>query len=143
MTVWGEELIAQTWMYSVLSVDGTIAGYATGGIWGEVAPEGTTGPYIIMDHLAGLDLMVVNQERVWTKMTYNVDLVAVGKDYQTPDPAYVQIGALLHRQGGITTGGIVLACTRVGVDIGNSLAAGVEYRHLIQKFELLVQQNAS
>lgn len=141
MTIQGEFAIAEQWMTETLSADATITAYVGTKIFPEEAEEGTAAPWIVFRNKTAPDVMMVNQDRLWTTMLYHVDLVVVGNDIFTPDPVFVRIDQLLHKGGGTTPGGQVLACTRQGLMNTPSLDAGIEYRHLTGIYELLVQQN--
>src|SRR5437879_314249 len=63
------------WIYATLSGDGTLSGYAPGGVFRSLAPPGTVTPYIIMAYQGGSDVVTMNGVRLIVDAVFQVKAV--------------------------------------------------------------------
>lgn len=113
------------WLTSTLGGDATLAGYAPGGVWRGMAPDGTATPYVIVARQGGRDLVLPGAIRVWDDATYLVKVVGPATQDATLASAASRIDALL--QGASGTNGSdtrVLSCEGVAVVDTDELIAG-------------------
>ncbi|MBF6592649.1 MAG: DUF3168 domain-containing protein [Ktedonobacterales bacterium] len=113
-----ETTVAFTWLYSVLSGDATLAGYAPGGVWRGEAPDGTTAPWVVFDQQSNVDVNNATGYRAMTNGLYQVRVVGPQSAQAAIAAAAARVDALLvpggapTRNASVSGGGVILACFR-------------------------------
>lgn len=102
-----EDDVASRWIRARLMQDVDLAAAAPGRVWRDEAPSGTVTPYVVYTLVAANDLMVLNGERVWTNMLWQVTGWMTGTDLAVLEPVKARIDARLHRASGTAGDGIV------------------------------------
>jgi hypothetical protein len=108
----GETDVVAAWLMGILTGDAALMAAAPGGVWEDVAPEGTAYPFIVFSLQAPTDVNGLGGRRMWTNATYQVKGVDAGQSYTRLSPIADRLDVLLHRQRGAVSGGVVLSCTR-------------------------------
>ena len=111
-----EVAIVLAWLYSTLSLDPPLQGYASGGVWRAEAPPSTAAPYVIIEFQPSRskDKMVFGGTRVYSDLFFQVFAAGPAKDGQTVVNAAGRIDQLLTvPQQTAITGGTILASFRV------------------------------
>ncbi len=108
-----ETAVIETWLQGVLASDATITANASGGVWTDLAPEGTAFPYLVCIFLDGRDLTVIGGRRVWTDCLYAIKAVGrSAEDGGALETLAARIDALLQAKSGTAASGTVCACVR-------------------------------
>lgn len=102
------------WLYSTLSGDSTLAGYAPGGVFRSLAPPTTATPFVIMSYQSGLDSLTMNAVRMMSELLFLAKAVGPATSMAGIVNAASQIDVLLKRTSGTTVDGLgaILACYR-------------------------------
>ena len=110
-----ETAVAEQWLYERLTGDSTLMGYLGNDparVVGYLAPEGTPEPFVVFQHQASSDVMVVNGERIWSDLVYLVKTIDKGESFAQAWDIAGRIDDVLHEAAGISSSGEVLACVR-------------------------------
>ena len=118
------------YLYNKLSGDSTLLGYATGGIWPEMAPPGTATPFVVIGHQSDTDTLTATAIRIMARMYFQVKAVGPVTQSTAIRNAANRIDALLARTSGTSTNGIILACWRDGALNIPELVDGAVWRNL-------------
>ena len=110
-----EVALTLEWLYGTLSGDGTLSGYAPGGVWRAEAPPSTTPPYVIMSYQPSQshDEIVFGGARAYSDLYFEMLAVGPAKVTQTIANAAARIDTLITvaTQTSVT-GGIIMASYR-------------------------------
>jgi hypothetical protein len=106
---------AYEFLYTKLSGDSTLAGYATGGVWPDMAPPGTATPFVVFQLQSETDTLTMNVFRLLSRVVFQVKAVGPVNQRATLRNAANRIDVLLGRTNGTTTNAIIEACYRDGV----------------------------
>lgn len=117
-------------LYAKLSGDATLGGFATGGVWDEMAPPGTATPFVIIGHQSDTDTLSATAIRILARMIFLVKAVGPVTQAATIRNAANRIDVLLARTSGTSTTGIILACWRDGALDIPELVDGALWRNL-------------
>lgn len=120
---------AYTWIYDTLSSNATVAGLVSDRIYAGSAPQGAALPFVIFNHMGGVDLIGVGTARVWNNSLYQVKGVTPGRSHATGQQLANAIDAALHGHNGSTTGGLVIGCVREQPIVYGQSDNGEEFRH--------------
>lgn len=138
-----ETVVADSWLYAVLSGDATLAGLATGGIHGHVNPNAApTFPYVLYQLQApGADVRGVGPARVMTQALYLVRGIAQANSFGGNLTTIAnRIDVLLQAASGSAAGGLVLSCVREQpFALPETAPGGLQYRHLGGIYRLFVK----
>jgi hypothetical protein len=130
-------------IYSKLSADTTLAASAAGGVYRIVAPEGTTGVYIVYQMIGALnDLHTIGTDRRVAVYRYQIKAIERGYSASTAKTAMERVDALLN-DGSLSTGGTtLLVCRREAPipDIVERLDNEEVYQHVGATYLVEVQQ---
>ena len=125
-----ESARVEQWLYTVLSGDAALAALVSG-VYGYLAPQDATPPWVTFTHQAGTDVMGVGTARVMTSFLYQVKATGSGGSGAALKPIADRIDALLHGKSGTTADGRIISCVReqdlamVEVD-----PSGVRWNHI-------------
>jgi hypothetical protein len=134
-------LLAQTFIYSRLSADGTLRGLIPGGIHSEYAPEGTASPWVVykqMDPGRDLTALGADAQRIKSEPLYIIEAVGKVGSYLPLDPIAARIDALLQGASGAAGDGYVSDCRRESAYSLAELVDTVDYRHLGGQYRLIL-----
>lgn len=126
-----ETLVAEQWLYTVLSGDTALAAVVGTRIYADVAPAGATFPYVVYQNQAGRDVRGVGPTRIMANLLYVVRGVNATTTYTGAlETIANRIDAVLQAASGTNTRGVVIACVREQpFKLAESLDTG-EYRNL-------------
>lgn len=133
------EQIAETWLYSVLSEDATLAGLLPGGVHSHPVPQGVAYPAGSFQQTDTSDVMGVGTARILTTLEYLVKANADGETY--PDAAAARIDFLLHGKAGPVGTGRVLSCVRARTFSLPTNENGKQYRQRGAFYQIQVQES--
>jgi hypothetical protein len=128
-----ETVVAETWLYSVLTTDATLTGLIGVGekVHAFVAPKGTPPPFVVYQYQGGNDVRGVGPVRIMTGLLYVVKAVTRSKSFSDLKPIAERINVLLHAQHGEAAGGRVVSCVREQpFKLVETSDGGVPFRHL-------------
>lgn len=114
-----ESVLGFQWLYSTLSGDATLLGYAVGGIWRSLAPPEQATPFVIISHQSGSDVTNAFGVRIITEQLFQVKAVGPASNMAPIASAAEQLDTLL---GGTTSGPASGFITVSSVNIGKVLA---------------------
>lgn len=103
------------YLYAKLSGDSTLLGYATGGVWSDMAPPGTATPFVVVGMQSETDTLTMNVFRILSRALFQVKAVGPATQRTAIRNAANRIDTLLGRTSGTTTNAIIEACYRDGV----------------------------
>ncbi len=125
-----ETLVAEQWLYTVLSTDSQLAAVVGTRIYAYIAPENATFPYVVYQNQAGRDVRGVGPLRIMANLLYVVKVVGQTNTFGALETAANRIDAVLQAASGTPTRGTVIACVREQpFALVESLDTG-QYRHL-------------
>jgi hypothetical protein len=133
------------WLYSVLSGDSTLTGYAPGGVWRGLAPDGTATPFVILSLQSGQDKLTANAVRILDDDTFLVKASGPASNTAGVTNAAARIDALLGRTSGTigtpgqVTAGAILACYRETPLSVDELINGELWTNLGGLYRLIIQ----
>lgn len=133
-----ETYAAETWLYETLHGDATLMAAASG-VFADLAPSGQALPYVVFSFESGRDLLTVNGVRIWAEAQYAVKGIVEGRSFGALVAIAGRIDALLHRQCGTVSGGIVVECLREEPLRYVEQAGGETYLHLGGLYRIRVQ----
>lgn len=125
-----ELITAERWLTSILTNDGTLAGYVGGRVYGHIVPSDASFPYIWFTHQASSDVQGVGPHRIMVSALYTVRAVAVATSFASLEAIANRIDGVLQAASGAVVGGIVLACVRERPFVLVEPSQGVQYRQL-------------
>lgn len=101
------------WLYSVLSTDSTLQGYAPGGVYRSLAPPSTASPYVILIYQAGTDAVNFGGGRAYASMIYQVKAVGPASNTAGIMNAAARADGLITTGAQVSiTGGTILSSFR-------------------------------
>ena len=128
------------WLYSTLSGDSTLLGYAPGGVWRYIAPTGTATPYIILQPQSPNDKITMNAIRIFSDDAFQVKAVAPETQFQAMINASNRIDTLINNKPVTTiTGGTLLACFRERELEYNEIVNGALWQHMGGLYRLYIE----
>ena len=122
-------LVAEQWLFGILSGDATLMGMITG-VYSEIAPAEAVEPFVVIAQQGGADVQEVAGRPLFVEELYQVKVVGRGNSYEAIRPAYERVHALINRQAGPVSNGQVVACVRMTPVKYVDVDAGIIYRHL-------------
>ena len=97
MTV-NEAVVGQLAVQDYLEADATLMGLLNGGIHFRTVSVNRLTPFVKIERLEASDLMVINGNRVWTDLLYNIRGIANGPDWDEVAAIANRLEQLLHKQ---------------------------------------------
>lgn len=120
----------ETYIYSKLSADTTLASLIAGRIFDGIADQGTEFPYVVYNFQSGHDVNEVYGRRVMTAATYLIKAIDNRPNTTRLIPIVKQIDALINGQSGsVGATGTILAAVRQSPVAMPEEDGGVQYRH--------------
>jgi len=112
-----EAALGFAFLNATLGGDSTLAALATGGVWRNVAPDGTAQDWLVYGHQSGQDTMSATAVRILSGQLYRVLAVGPEADDLNLQAIADRVDALLQPGGqplrNATAGGVtILACYR-------------------------------
>jgi hypothetical protein len=120
-------------LYARLTADAALVAAATGGIHADLAPQGTTSPWVIFQFQGGADVAGVNPStRILVNGLWVVKGVVEAETYQGVAQAIAdRIDAVLHGASGSVAGLTIESCAREApLRYVELLEGGPQVRHL-------------
>lgn len=144
-----EPLIVDGWLDGLLRNDATLKAAAPGGVWADVAPEGSAtpipSPWVVWFQTVGVDARAVGSgPRIVTDLVFEVRATGRETTYGALKPAADRIDALIENARGAAVPGLgtVIDCHRVEPVRFTENDGGVLYRHLGGQYAIKVQAAA-
>lgn len=131
-------IIAEAWLYSVLTGDSELMG-DVGGVYVDSVPGEPPSRYVLITAPDLADVSYVGGHIGWGTALYAVRAVGQVVSYSPLIPASKRIHALLHRQRGSTEYGKVIACYREQPFRMTEYSGDRQWRHLGGIYRLTVQ----
>jgi len=130
------------WLYTTLSNDSTLTGYAPGGVWRGLAPPGTVTPYVVLVFQAGVDVITANAFRIMDDLLFQVKAVGPGNESAAIVNAASRVDALIGSPptSGAVTGGTILSCNRQSPFQLDELVNGELWMNMGGMYRLIVEQ---
>lgn len=133
-----ETLTVDAWLASKLN-DATLLAAAPGGVWADVAPEGTASPWVVFFLVAAADVNALGARRVLVDAVYEVRVTGVDVGYGALKTAANRVDALLQGASGTNSDGTVIGCQGVEPVRFMEQDGDRVYRHLGRQYQVLVQ----
>lgn len=135
-----EVLLADQWLYNILSGDVQLAALVGVHIYSYLAPGGVTSPFVTYSFQGGADAIAVGGYRIMNTGSYQVKGITQSNSMVGPVKAIAdRIDALLHRATGVVAGGIILACVRERPIAYMETSNGLRYNHAGGIYKVQVQ----
>lgn len=132
---------ADLWIAGTLAGDSTLAGYAPGGVFADLAPDGTTTPYVVYAlQSPGPDTLTANAVRLLTNPLFQVVAVGEASKMAAIVNAASRIDDLLKRASGTVTGGYIAVCYREQPLQKSELINTVVWRSIGGLYRLILEQ---
>src|SRR5262245_5076262 len=106
---------AYEFLYAKLHGDATLLGYAPGDVWPDLAPPGTTTPFVVITLQSETDTLTATAFRILSRPLFQIKAVGPATQRAAIRNAANRIDALLARTSGVTTNAVIEACYRDGV----------------------------
>lgn len=139
-----ETILGLRWLNSVLSADTTLQGLAPGGVWLDLAPPGTSYPFVILALQSGTDVTTANGVRLMSTPLYQVKVVGPASSTDTIAQAAAQadtvLGGLSGTRNVTVTDGYILSCVRESPLQQGELINGIPYVNLGGLYRLHIEQ---
>lgn len=133
-------LTAEKWLYSKLSVDGTVKGLIGSRIYHDLAPAQTIFPYLIYSLVFAEPRRVVGASVIWFDEVWQVKAVDQGMRFTGIGPVIDRVRSLLDRTSGTISGGTVVACYEIGkFELTEVDPSGRPYKHLGLEYRIYTQ----
>lgn len=126
-------------LYAKLSGDATLSGLAPGGVWRGVAPQGTTGVWVVFSRIAGDDVYTFDV-RAMVNSVYQVKAIAPGESGLPAWQAADRIETLLTDQPLTMPTGTLLMIRRQQVLSLTEVDGGEQYQHAGGLYAITVQE---
>lgn len=125
-----ETLVAESWLYSVLTGDAGLNTVVGGRVYSYVAPQGAAMPFVIYQQQGAHDVAGVGPVRIMASMLYTVKVVGEGASFAAIEAAANRIDAVLQAASGSNVRGVVVSCVRESpFSLVESTPQG-QFRHL-------------
>lgn len=123
--------LVETWLYSVLHGDVTLAGLVDGRVIGPVAALGDFEVPFVVFSLAGTrDITSVDGTIIDTSSIYTIKAVGAGSSWDAVRSIAARVHTLIHGKAYTFPGGGSLTCVRERIVEYPEEEAGQQYRHL-------------
>jgi len=121
---------SETWLYSVLAGDATLADLIADRVSEWPAPRDMAYPLVTYQFQNGHDTPGVSGVRIMTHETYLIRAIGRGGSYTDLKPIAKRIDELLQRESGATADGQVLSCVREQPYKLTYVDSGIFYKEL-------------
>lgn len=148
-----EGQLGHLFLYSTLSGDSTLTGFAPGGVSRAVASPQASTPFVIVAYQAGTDSVTMNGYRMIVDSTYQVRAVGPSTQSLTVAQAAAQIDKLLGSPPGTpvsgdvivssVTEGRVLSCYRLSPLVLDEMVEDALWVTMGGLYRLVIEQQAS
>jgi hypothetical protein len=139
-----EVALGLQWLVSTLSGDGTLTGYAPGGVWRGMAPPGTTTPFTVIGFQAGSDVITANAFRLMVSALFLVKVSGPASNTAALVNAASRIDSLIGSPPtiGAVTGGLILSSYRETPTVVDSLVSGEEWSEFGGLYRLQIESTS-
>lgn len=133
---------ALEWLNTTLTGDSTLLALAPGGVFADLAPDGTPTPYVTFGlQSPGNDSLTMNAVRVMATPLYQVIVTGPTSQMEAIDSASSELDDLLKRTSGTVAGGYIAACYREQPIEKSQLINTVQWKSLGGLYRLEIEQN--
>ncbi len=117
---------------TTMKADSLLVASATGGVWQNVAPQGTTGPIALVGHQSGIDSNTMNGVRLFNVKLLQLVAVGPSNNYGALAAIADRIDAIFKnvRNVGLSSGGVLSMTREQELAIDEPLNNGVPYSRL-------------
>lgn len=126
-------------IYSRLSGDSTLTGLTPGGVWRGVAPVGTTGTWVVFNHVSEDDIYTF-RARAMVDSIYQIKAISPGESALPAWQAAERIESLLTDQPLTMTSGTLLMLRRQQVISLTEVDGGEQYQHAGGLYAITAQE---
>jgi len=143
-----EAVLGLQFLFGILSADSTLAGYAPGGGFRSLAPDGTATPFWVVSlQSAGKDSMTQQAVRLLANPLFLIKVSGPASQMQAIANAAAQIDVLLGGGQGLrnrsVTGGWIAACYRESVHLQDEGPInGVVWSNLGGLYRMEIEQSS-
>lgn len=139
-----ELVSAETWLYGVLSNDTTLLGYAPGGVFADLAPDGTLTPYVIFNAQSpGVNSLTMNGVRLLSNPLYQVVATGPASQMSSIANAAAEIDKLLKPPAsGTVAGGYISSSYQETPLMLSQVINTVKWKSIGGLYRLSVQQTS-
>ena len=134
-----EVLIAFEFLYTTLSSDSQLQGYASGGTWRGMAPVSTVPPFTVMSFMSATDTLTMNRVRLLSNPLIQVKASGPSSLTAQIGQAASRIDTLLKRVSGSTSDGLILSCSQESPLMLDELVNGVQWTNIGGLYRLQIQ----
>lgn len=134
-----DTVVANAWLYNILSSDTGLSSLVSSRIYRSFAPLGSKLPAVIFQHQGGQVVSVVGGIYVLSHLVYQVKAVGLASAYGTLAEIVEAIDGLLSGASGSTDDGDVLMCVRGETVEYAEVEGGTAYQHLGGMYDIYVQ----
>lgn len=128
------------WLRTLLTADATLTGLVSTRIYGDLAPQGVTLPFVVYNWQGGNDVRGLGTARIMVNGLYQVKVIDRALSGMTNTVAIAdRLDTLLQGASGSVIDGAVLACVREQPLAYVETEAGEHYRHLGGLYRVIVQ----
>ena len=134
--------LALQWLTSTLSSDGTLSGYAPGGVFRAEAPPATPPPCVIMTYQSSQshDEIAFGGVRAYSDLIFDIVASGPSKGTQAIANAAARIDTLISvAQQTAITGGTIIACFRVAALETDVLVEGEMWTDMGGTYRLMIK----
>ncbi len=141
-----EAVLGLQFLFGILSADSTLAGYAPGGGFRSLAPDGTATPFWVVSlQSAGQDSLTQQAVRLLAHPLFLIKVSGPASQMTAIANAAAQIDVLLGGGQGVRkqslTGGYIADCHRESVHLQDEIVNGVVWSNLGGLYRLEVEQS--
>jgi hypothetical protein len=138
--------LAEKWLYTTLSQDGTIQAAVSTRVYNADVPGTASRPYIVFSNLSGTDALGGSNTRMFDRLLYLIEVIFEGSSLVAHDATQARIDTLLHGATNVAVSvsggsGIILNCKRIATSNRVEYPQGVRINHRGGTYELLVRSN--
>jgi hypothetical protein len=128
--------MAETFLFQKLAGDSQVMAAVTG-IYATLAPEGSQPPYLVFVCLGGTDTTALGPFRTLSRLQYAVKGINKVGSLAALDALMARVDTLLMGAAMAFSPGNVLECTRQGQMSLGDPDAGVAFRQLVNRYEIV------
>lgn len=136
-----EVVVGFSWLFTVLSADSALTGFAPGGIRRALAPPGTATPFVIMIYQAGSDIITMNGYRLLVDCLFQVKAIGPASNTAAIASAAARIDNIIGHPpvSGSVAGGYVAASYRQSPIALDTLENGEEWTQFGGLYRLQIE----
>lgn len=134
--------IAEQWLATALGADIPLATLVGTRIYSRRMPQGGTYPAVVYAQTAGVDTTALGMIRALTRLRYAVKAVDQAASIVALDAIARRVDQTLQGATATLAGGLQLGAVRLSILTLDGAEQGVEYRQLVQTYEIVVKETS-